>query len=152
MLKKSLVLLLFLYAISGLGAATVSVLVIETGQMSEGPVSRYSILWENGLMEVFFESGHIVSNAPIMQLFQKPDEDFPYEAERDFDNAKDGGMQYFLVAVVDNPAPSNVTLCLFNTKTRELVQKMVHADAFKTSREEQEGIKNTIRALAAQLR
>jgi hypothetical protein len=154
MQKKPLMygLVLYILAVFPLNAATVSFLVIETGLPAGSPISQYSSLWEDSLLDVFFESGHIVSNAPIMQLAEKPTEDLPYEAERDFDNAKDGGMRYFLVAIVDHNLPNNVSLRLFNTGSHELLQKQEHSNpGFKSSRDEQENIKKTIGAIAAQL-
>ncbi|MDR2101562.1 MAG: hypothetical protein LBP43_03230 [Treponema sp.] len=84
-----------------LSAATVSFLVIETGLWEEEGRNEFSTLWESGLMDVFFESGHIVSNAPIMRLPVKPEGEFPEDARRDLDEAREGGAEFFVLALLD---------------------------------------------------
>jgi hypothetical protein len=87
-----------------------------------------------------------------MRLDEKPSRDLPFEAECDFDDAKDGGMRYFLLAIVDHSLPNNVSLRLFNTGNHELLQRQEHCnDVFKSNRDEQENIKKTIWAIAARL-
>ena len=121
MLKKYLFTGLFIVisAAFPLGAASVSFLVIETGPTGGVPRTPYSILWENSLMDVFYESGHIVSNAPIMRMSAKPADGFPNEAERDYNDAKKGGMEFFIVAILEHPE-SAVSMRLFNTESRKL--------------------------------
>ncbi|MDR3167138.1 MAG: hypothetical protein LBT93_04270 [Treponema sp.] len=84
-----------------LSAATVSFLVIETGLWEGEGRSEFSTLWETGLMDVFFDSGHIVSNAPIMRLPVNPEGEFPDEAQRDLEEAREGGAEFFVLALLD---------------------------------------------------
>jgi hypothetical protein len=84
-----------------LSAATVSFLVIETGLWEGEGRNEFSTLWETSLMDVFFESGHIVSNAPIMRLPVNPEGEFPEEARGDLEEAKKGGMEFFILALLD---------------------------------------------------
>jgi hypothetical protein len=138
-------------ALSPLCAANVSVLVIETGRPGENQNNQYTLLWENGLLDGFFEMGHIVSNSPIMQLVEKPVEGFPVEAERDFDNAQQGGMDYFIITVVDY-TQSYVSLRLFRTNSPTMIREQKHAvKSFRNTKEEQDNIKATVRAMAAHL-
>jgi hypothetical protein len=157
MLKKNIVrgmlLLLLLQcviAVSPLYAANVSFLVIESGQPrgnSPGPV------WENNLLDVFFDLGHIVSNSPILHIPHKPDDGFPYEAERDYEFAQSGGMEYFIVAVINNATPYNVSLRMFRTNSRDLLAEHTYTHrTYRSSREETEALKNAIRGFAAELR
>ena len=83
MAKKCLMTVVFLcvFFLFRVEAATVSFLVIETGLTDEAGSRQHSGLWESGLLDVFFESGHIVSNAPILRLLSKPSGDFPEEAK-----------------------------------------------------------------------
>ena len=145
--------LLFLIIItSPISSATVSFLVIETGTPSEGSASRYSTMWENSLLDVFFESGHIVTNSPILRLTRKLDEGFPDEAERDFESAREGGMDFFIVAIVDHPAPHNVSLRLFRTSSQEMILEYKYMDkTYRSQKEESDTIKNDIMGLAARL-
>ena len=137
---------------SPLGAATVSVLVMEAGQTRENQGGQYPILWENGLLEVFFDSGHIVSNSPTLQIAEKPDDDFPPEAEMDFNNAKEGGMDYFLIALIDYSTPL-VFLRLFDIKSTKMVFEQKHAvTTFRNTKDESDKIKRAASIMAAQLR
>ena len=91
-LKRILILLpLLVIMMLPLEAATVSFLVAETGLRDDGKANEYSRLWENSLMEVFFEEGHIVSNSPVLRLTQKSEKEFPDEAMADLSGAIDGG-------------------------------------------------------------
>lgn len=156
-----LVLLICFLAASHLNAATVSFLVIETGLARDMPTSQYSTMWENGLLDVFFEYGHIVSNSPLLRLYQKPDDGFPDEAERDYDEANEGGMNYFIIAVLEYPSPhgnanmkpKNVSLRLFSTKSTEMIieQKYIDKEA-KTQKEDYDNIKNAIAEMAVRVK
>ena len=154
MLKKRIYagLCIGLLALSPLGAATVSVLVMETGRTAENPASQYPTLWENGLLDVFFESGHIVTNSPQLQIAEKPANDFPGEARRDFDNAQEGGMEYFLVAIVDY-TQSNVSLRLFRTASPRMIHEQKYTiTTFRNTKEEYESIKKAVQTMAAYLK
>ena len=149
--KTFAALLLSLCAVFPLGAASVSFLIIETGMSPEIPINQYSILWEDSLMDVFFESGHIVSNAPLMRLARKPADGFPDEAEGNFNEAKNGGMEYFFVAVMNHPE-NNVSMRLFNTESRKMIDEQGYTSGISVNmREERENIKNAIRAMAAHI-
>jgi hypothetical protein len=152
MSKKYLIFTLFfcILAMPALFGATVSCLVIETGS-SGGSKSQYSTIWENNLMDVFFDTGHIVSNARIIRLDREPAENLPGEAERDYQEARAGGMDYFLLAVIDQN--QTVSLRLFNTNSREMIKEQVYADKRPNSaKEENENIKKAINLIAAQIR
>ena len=138
-------------AVFPLNAATISFLVMETGQSKEDPAGQYPILWENGLLEIFFESGHIVTNFPIMKIGEKPAGDFPDEAERDFENAQEGGMDFFLIGIVDY-ARSGVSLRLFSTKSPKMIQEQKYTvTSFRSTKEEYENIKTAVKVMAARL-
>jgi hypothetical protein len=114
-----------------LPAATVSFLVIETGLKEELGATGYSVLWENSLLDGFFEAGHIVSNAPVMRLSRLPAEDFPPEALADFTEAVEGGAEFFVLAQLDyrpspagaGPAPWNIVLRIYRTRPYGLVHE-----------------------------
>ena len=137
---------IFLLGLFPVRAANVSVMVIEAGLPNDNrPAHQYSIMWENGLMDVYFEMGHIVSNSPIMRLGRMPDSGFPYEAERDFDEARDTGMEYFVVAIINHPSPYNVSLRIFNTNSHELIKELSFIDNLSLPEKDRyERIKNTV--------
>ena len=132
-------------------AAAVSVLVIETGQPIGFPGNQYSVLWENGLLEVFFESGHIVTNAPLLRLDKNPAGGFPTEADQDFDSAREGGMDYFIVTIVDTEQYT-VYLRLFNTKSQKMIREQIYNGRKPISmKDEYENIKKAVSAMNAYL-
>jgi hypothetical protein len=138
-------------AVFPLNAATISFLVMETGQNREDPAGQYPILWENGLLEIFFESGHIVTNFPKIKIDERPTDDFPNEAERDFENAQEGGMDFFLVGIVDY-TQAGVSLRLFSTKSPKMIQEQKYTvTSFRSTREEYENIKTAVKIMAARL-
>jgi hypothetical protein len=140
-----------LLSASPLSAATVSVLVMETGSPGE-QTGQYSIMWENGLLEVLFETGHIVTNSPRMSLSEKPADGFPDEAEKDFEGAKTGGMDYFLVAIVDY-AQSNVSLRLFNIKSPKMIYEQKYAvTTYRNIKEEYDKIKMAVGSMTVHLK
>jgi hypothetical protein len=106
--------------------ATVSFMVIETGLVEETPVIESSRLWEDALLDVFFDTGHIVSNTPIVRISEKPQKNLPDEARISLDEAAEGGAEFFVVAVLDyqnSPGaellllkPRSVSLRLFKTE------------------------------------
>jgi len=152
MLKKFLIftLLFCAFILPPLFGATVSCLVIETGP-SGGPKSQYSAMWENNMMDVFFDTGHIVSNARMIRLERKPAENFPGEAEKEYQEARASGMDYFLIAIIDQN--QTVSLRLFNTNSRQLIKEQVYAyNKPNSAREENENIKKAIGLIASQIR
>jgi hypothetical protein len=141
-----------IFAAPMLCAANVSVLIMESGLSEENPGNLYPFLWENGLMDTFFDSGHIVTNAPKILIDGKPDGDFPAEAERDFNNAKAGGMDYFLIALIDYTTPL-VSLRLFDTRSTKMVFEQKHAvTTLRSTKEENDKIKAAAMVMAAHLR
>jgi len=154
--KKYLIFTLIFCALTlpSLFGAAVSCLVIETGLPSAGPKSQYSTMWENNLMDVLFETGHIVSNGNMIRIDRKPAESFPVVAERDFQEARASGMDYFLIAIIEQGSGGAQTVCLrlFNTKSRTLIKEEVYADnRTKNAKEENDSIKRAIGFIAAQI-
>ena len=130
-------------------AANISVLVVESGENRE---AQYPVLWENGLLEIFFDAGHIVTNSPKIQIAEKVIDDIPSEAKREFDDAKDGGMEYFLIALIDYSVP-NVILRLFDVRsTKKVLEQKYAVTTFRNTKDEADKIKAAIRVLAAQLK
>jgi len=143
---------IWILSASALYAANVSVLVMESGQSRESPGNQYPTLWENGLLDAFFDSGHIVTNAPIKKIDGKPSEGFPVEAERDFDNAQEGGMDYFVVAVIDYATP-NVSLRLFDIRSTKMVREQKYRiTTFNVTKDELDKIKAAATTMAVTIK
>ena len=153
-IKRCLFLLIIFFSAISLNAATVSFLVIETGLDADPEANLHSSLWESGLLDVFFESGHIVSNAPVMRLYKKPVEKFPAEAQNDFNEALEGGVEYFIIAMLDYQngvnaqRPQNITLRLFKTRPFEMLfeQKITDTNP-RSTKEEYDNLKKAARVL-----
>jgi hypothetical protein len=93
---------------SPLFCANVSVLVIETGLRDGTPVRGGAVtgLWETGLMDVFFEEGHVVTNAKAFALEKKPGRELPGGIQSCLDDAGDSGMDYFVIAYLSYEMPA----------------------------------------------
>jgi hypothetical protein len=89
--------LAFLPAVSS-GAATVSILIIETGGETSNSAAS---VWESGMMDVFFDAGCIVSNSPALRILTEDDEVLRIETRRGLEEADRGGADYFVVTQLD---------------------------------------------------
>jgi hypothetical protein len=153
-------LLIWGFAAFPLSAAMVSFLVIETGLPEECPASTWSSLWENGLLDVFFEEGHIVSNAPIRRLDGIPQGMLPDEARGDLDEAVEGGAEYFILALLEYPTPAGqeirrprtISLRVFRASPYRFIHEQRYAEAaLPTMNEEFKSIKQSVRGLVPYL-
>jgi hypothetical protein len=130
---------------------TVSFIVIETGLVQEGAAASSNI-WENGLMDAFFDAGHIVSNARTIRVDRERIKDFPDEAQADFDEAREGGVEFFVMALLDyqspNTAPRQVSLKVFRV---EPCQKVYEQGYSGPIRDELAGAKNAARSILPHL-
>lgn len=136
-----------------LSAATVSFLVVETGLPAETAVPNASRLWENGMLDAFFEAGHIVSNAPILRIAGK---NFP-ELNAEMKEAREGGADFLVVAFLSYregvPEKPLATLRLFNVSNGSLLYETSFRDeAAQNSEEEFLAIKNNAKKLVPELR
>jgi hypothetical protein len=121
-------------------AYTVSFIVVETGLPEEQGVCESSTLWETGLLDVFFDAGHIVSNAPLLRLDELPAKQFPDEAVESLDGANAGGADYVVLALLDYrgsgvpytiPKPKQVSLRLFKTSPFRFIREEKFTDSRK---------------------
>ncbi|MDR1390375.1 MAG: hypothetical protein LBJ31_10430 [Treponema sp.] len=119
----ALVLSVIVLGTAPLGAATVSFLVIETGLPMNGEIASSSKVWENGLLDAFFDGGHIVSNARLLRLEDdgtlKKSGALPAVVKADFDDAREGGADFFVAAFLryagdDHEQPQEVFLKLYD--------------------------------------
>ena len=106
-------------------ASMVSFLVVETG-LNEETVTQYGSLWEGGLMDVFFDAGHIVTNSPIARMEKMPAEDLSGYIRVDFYEASRSGADYFILGFLEFQnknarTPSAMVIKIYNTNTEKLV-------------------------------
>jgi hypothetical protein len=108
-------------------ASMVSFLLVETGLSEGAQSSQYSSVWEGGLMDVFFNAGHIVTNLPIARMEKKPAQELSGQVEGDFHEAVYGGADYFVVGFLEyqnqgpRTAPTSISLKLYSAATGNLV-------------------------------
>jgi hypothetical protein len=129
-------------------AYTVSFIVIETGLIDDDtaamPATMSAYLWENGLMDAFFDAGHIVSNAHTIRVDREGIKDFPDEAQADFDEAQEGGVDFFVMALLDHQGsggdlqspktsagPRQVFIKVFRVRPRQKVYEQRYSDPVK---------------------
>jgi hypothetical protein len=115
--------------------STLSVMVVETGLAETAPVLDASSLWEGSLMDELFELGHIVTNAPILRLAGP--ERYPDERLLGLDEALAGGVEYYILAVLeyeisvqDDPAacrPRSIALRFVRLAPRRVLYEVRYA-------------------------
>jgi hypothetical protein len=143
--------------------STVSCMVIETGIREEIPTVDSSRLWEYALLDVFFDTGHIVSNAPILRVAEKPEKGLPDAARASLNEALEGGAEFFVVAVLDyqnspqtgteSLQPRNISLRIFKTTPYRFLYSREYAahDIRIPGKDEVGSAMNVVRAIATHL-
>jgi hypothetical protein len=133
-------------------ASLISFYVIETGVPENVGRIQHSLTWEDAFMEVFFESGYIVSNYPMMRLAQKPNGNILEISGFDIFEAKDAGIDYILISLIDYSSPyqlpDRVSIYIFTTKNHEVIyERHLAGRSYRNEREEFDGLKSVIRDL-----
>ena len=156
-MKKGLaaVLLGVLFAFTA-EAATVSLLVIETGVSYEQGVKQQSWVWENVLLDTCFDAGHVVVNSPLMRFQSKTHGEFPEEAEEELHAARDWGADFFIVALLDYEsgaqAPREIALKLFRVSPyQKIYEQHFSGKRYSTAKEESDNLKIIARGLVPHL-
>jgi hypothetical protein len=126
-------------------AAMVSFYVIETGLNEEAEV-RQSILWENAFMDVFFDAGYIISNAPVLRLEDKPSDVMQVV---DIQEAGTVGIDYMIVVLLDyamGVPPDEICFYIYGVSRQEMIiKKKIIPPQIKVAREEYENMKSIAR-------
>ena len=147
---------------AGVSAATVSFLVLETGITAGQAAFDITSTWENALFDVFYDGGHIVSNAPRVREQSSSDKELPGEAVNEFYEAAQTGAGYFVLVLLDysgvklegpRTRPGAITLRVFKTKPLQLLgeKRSAPIKAAKAN-EELALIKKQIQALSTYIR
>jgi len=151
-MKRRLIIILFfvLFIDFTAWASMVSFYVIETGVAEETDTIQHSVNWENALLDIFFDAGHIVCNAPILRLDKKPSEDISKMV--DMKDARDSGVDFILIAQIDyelnSKSPKEISFFIYNLITNErLLEKKISPDKLKKARSEYEDMKTIVRGL-----
>jgi len=148
---------LFLLLVFPASASMVSFLVVETG-LNEETQTQYGSLWEGGLMDVFFDAGHIVTNYPIARMEERPAEDLSGHIEVDFYEASRGGADYFVLAFLEFQSkeasvPNAVIIKIYNTNTEKLIfERNFSAGTGKNLGEEYQIAKNAGQVIVSNIK
>lgn len=95
---------------AAVSAATLSIQMYETGVPENAPKIEATSAWEAGLLDAFFEAGHIVSNAETKRLEKKG---LP-STSVGLAEAREGGAEFIIALSLDyGPGP------LSNERTRK---------------------------------
>jgi hypothetical protein len=148
-------------------AANLLILVVETGEgrgeavpERRGAAYESSSVWETCLLDVFFEAGHIVSNAPALGggegagIPGGDSLDFPPELEAELEEARSGGADYIVLALLSYPAsadmrtrPDQVRLRVYDLRPYRFTGQMTAFLAGAGTETEAEQAKRLIRGL-----
>ncbi|MDR0320326.1 MAG: hypothetical protein LBI28_02380 [Treponema sp.] len=134
------------------GASMVSFFVIETGISENEGRNEHSLYWENSFMDIFFDTGHVVSNAPILRLEARPSGDILRAINFDIQSAVEMGIEYLLIAQLDYiegaRQPSEILFFIFKVDTGEkILERRIPGRTYRTTRDEVDGIKTIVRGL-----
>ena len=145
---------LLLLLVFSASASTVSFLVVETGLGER--TTQYGSLWEGGLMDVFFDAGHIVTNYPIAKMEKRPAEDLSGPIELDFNEARVGGADYFILGFLefkDSSVPNAMIIKIYSTDTEKLIfERSFPAGTGRNLGEEEQIAKNAGRIIVSNIR
>lgn len=149
-MKKGLIAVFCLFiAVFGVQASTISFFVVETGLPEHADTSRYSIFWENALMDVFFESGYIVSNAPIQRCSIKPTADTLEDAVINIEETLDASIDFLIIVNLDYMsilfAPHEVSFYVLKTDQHKVVyEKQIAGKNYKNEKDANEDLKTIV--------
>jgi len=150
-LKFPAVFLCLFFLNFNIAASMVSFYIIETGVPENARVFQHSISWENAFLEVFFDSGFIVSNAPILRLDEKEKPDSDILTYVNVEEAERAGIDYMVIARLDYNADliaSEISFFIYKvTPNRKLMESQVQIKPAKTTREEYDYMKTVARGL-----
>ena len=159
MARFGIVAALLLFLVFPVSASMVSFMVVETGLNDEIVSTQYASLWEGGLMEAFFNAGHIVTNYPITRMDKKPANDLSGSIRNDFNEAIEGGAEYFLLGYLDHQirgrsaVPTGITIKLYRTDSRELIfEQDFPAGTGRNLNEEYQLAQNTARLIIVNIK
>jgi len=116
---------LFLLLVFPASASMVSFMVVETG-LSEEASTQYGSVWEGGLMQVFFDAGHIVTNYPIARMEKKPENDISGPIGNDFFEAAVNGAEYFVLCYLEfqnrsRSVPNTMIIKIYDVNAEKLI-------------------------------
>ena len=137
--------------------AMVSFFVVETGLPESREETSQALLWENAFLDVFFEAGFIVSNAPVARLHTIPQNNLLEAVALDFTDARSMGIDYILIAILDFDfdlqSPSEISFYIYNVSQEEkILERQIPGRTYGSEREEFDDLKAIARGLVPIIR
>jgi len=128
-------------------ATMISFYIIETGLNEESKIGQ-SELWEGAFMDVFFDAGYIVSNAPVLRLDKKPSD---IDRFIDLEEAETCGINFVLVAQLDYAdgymMPGEISVSVYNVMTKQkLMERKMAGRQYNTMTAQYDNMKSIARA------
>ena len=133
----------------------ISFFVIETG-LPEGDRNQHSLRWEDTLLDVFFNAGHIVCNYPIQRLETKPSGNFLQTSALDLEEeALNGGIDYIVLAQLDysgSQSPGEISFLIYRVRGRvNVLERQVRGKTYRSTGDEIDDLKLIIGELVPYL-
>lgn len=133
-------------------ASTISFYIIETGLPEDSGINRYSVLWENAFMDVFFDNGYIVSNYPMLRYDSSPQGNILEISGFDAAEAKDAGVDYILISKLDYSSsvksPDLISFYVFTVSQHEIIyEKQINGKTYGSDRDANDDLKKIIMEL-----
>jgi len=146
MFKRIVFVFFVFFTVFGVEASMLTFIVIETGLPQEAERNQHSLRWENALLDVFFDEGHIVSNFPILRFETKPSGDIlqstAYAMEEE---ALNGGFDYIVFAQLDysgSQTPGDISFLVYRISGRvKVFERQIRGKTYRTTREEIDDLK-----------
>ena len=139
-------------------ASMVSFLLVETGIDEDISCGQFTSLWEGGLMDAFFDAGHIVTNSPIARMEKKPDRDLSGQVADDFSEAASGGADFYVLGFLEyrlqgsRGIPVGIALKVYSSDSQKLLfEQRFPAGTGKSLDEEYQFAQNAGRVIISQL-
>jgi hypothetical protein len=148
---------LFLLLVFPASASMVSFLVVETG-LGEEANTQYGSIWEGGLMEVFFDAGHIVTNCPIARIEKRPENDISGPIGNDFFEAAVNGAEYFVLCYLEfqnksRSVPNAMVIKIYHINEEKLIyERSFPAGTGRSLGDEYQNALNTGRTIVSNIK
>jgi len=156
MLKRIVFVFFVFFAVFGVEASMISFVVVETGLPQEGERNQHSMNWENALLDVFFDAGHIVCNFPILRYETKPSGNLIQSSINDMEeDALNAGVDYIVLAQLDysgSQTPGEISFFIYRIRGRvKVLERQIRGKTYRTARDEIDDLKITVGELVPYL-
>jgi hypothetical protein len=152
MIKRCVIVVILGLLLSVNGTAMVAIFVVEKGLTDNRMEHPHSIQWENAFLDVFFEAGYIVTNAPISRIDSIPQDYLLESLAFEPDRARMMGIEFILITILDfngeTNFPEEIYLYIYSVSIgNRIFERQIPGRTYRTSREELDDLKAIARGL-----